>query len=58
MQQAKHPRIESRNPNTYFLAIGRFAPQSGQRRAQPQPLSPSVPAARADLYCFDRLALV
>jgi len=41
MQQAKHPRIESRNPNTYFLAIGRFAPQSGQRRAQPQPLSPS-----------------
>ena len=37
MQQAKRPRIESRNPNTYFLGIGRFAPQSGQRCAQPQP---------------------
>jgi hypothetical protein len=28
MQQAKRPRIESRNPNTYFLGIGRFAPKA------------------------------
>jgi 3-oxoacyl-[acyl-carrier protein] reductase len=28
MQQAKRSRIESRNPNTYFLGIGRFAPKA------------------------------
>jgi hypothetical protein len=38
MQQAKRPRIESRNPNIYFLGIGRFAPKAanGARSLSPQ----------------------
>jgi hypothetical protein len=40
MQQAKRPRIESRNPNTYFLGIGRFAPPKrpkARAASAPQP---------------------
>lgn len=52
MQQAKRPRIEPRNPNTYFLGIGRFAPKAANGARS---LSPSAPQSQLRALTFTAL---